>query len=249
MSPIAKRLHRLCMTHYQMAGNLQWHTHSSNLDEAVLHMAVLHTCLTTAASQHFHWDASSYQMDTSCRGYQDRDTLRVAASYAAVLDDHLDSKQTDLNNKNNNNRFMALCPGLPGWASTRRNAHPPTILIIIQSLPASSIYYNPQYPPFKFCAWKPFCTTSFHILFGVPLRLEASTSYSIHFFTQSVSSLHNTYLYHCNLFCSSINIISSIPSLSLNFLLGTLSFTLTLHIHMTILISARRRANLNKCSK
>jgi len=30
--------------------------------------------------------------------------------------------------------FYGLCPGLPGWASTRRNTHPPTILIIIQSL-------------------------------------------------------------------------------------------------------------------
>jgi len=28
----------------------------------------------------------------------------------------------------NNNRFMALCPGLPGWASIRRNTQPPTIL-------------------------------------------------------------------------------------------------------------------------
>jgi len=47
------------------------------------------------------------------------------------------------NNNNNNNRFTALCPGLPGWAGTRRNIHPPTtILIIIQSLSASSIYYE-----------------------------------------------------------------------------------------------------------
>ena len=34
-------------------------------------------------------------------------------------------------------------------------------------------------------------------------------------------------------------IISSMPSLSLNSLLGTLSFTLILHIYLTILISAR----------
>jgi len=27
---------------------------------------------------------------------------------------------------NNNNRFTALCPGLPGWAGTRRNTHSPT---------------------------------------------------------------------------------------------------------------------------
>ena len=39
--------------------------------------------------------------------------------------------------------FTALCPGLPRWAGTRRNTHPPTILIIIQSLSASSIYHDP----------------------------------------------------------------------------------------------------------
>ena len=48
---------------------------------------------------------------------------------------------------NNNNRFMALCLGLPGWAGTRINIHPPTILIIIQSLSGSSIYHDPQHPP------------------------------------------------------------------------------------------------------
>jgi len=39
-----------------------------------------------------------------------------------------------MNNNNNNNRFTALCPGLSGWAGTRRNTHPPTILIIIHNL-------------------------------------------------------------------------------------------------------------------
>jgi len=87
-------------------------------------------------------------------------------------------------------------------------------------------------------AWWSFCTTFLHVLFGLPLGLEPSTSYSLHFFTQSVSSFRNTCPYHRNLFCCSINIISSIPSLSLNSLLGTLPFTLTLHIHLTILISA-----------
>jgi len=92
---------------------------------------------------------------------------------------------------------------------------------------------------FQLRAWQSFCTISFHVLFGLPLGLEPSTSYSIHFFTQSVSSFRSTCPYHRNLFCCSINIISSIPSLSLNSLLGTLSSTLTLHIHLTILISAR----------
>jgi len=72
---------------------------------------------------------------------------------------------------------------------------------------------------FTLCAWQSFCTTSLHVLFGLPLCLEPSTSYSIHFFTQSVSSFRNTCSYHCNLFCCSINIMSSIPSLSLSQLL------------------------------
>ena len=90
---------------------------------------------------------------------------------------------------------------------------------------------------FKLHAWQSFCTTSLHVLFGLPLGLESSTSYSIHFFTQSVSSFRNTCPYHHNLFCCSIKIVSSISSLSVSSLLGILSFTLTLHIHLTILIS------------
>jgi len=41
--------------------------------------------------------------------------------------------------------------------------------------------------------------------------LEPSTSYSIHFFTQSLSSLNNKCLYHHNLFCCSTEIVSSTP--------------------------------------
>jgi len=57
---------------------------------------------------------------------------------------------------------------------------------------------------FKLRAWQSFCTTSFHVLFGLPLGLEPSTSYSRHFFTQSVSSFRNTRPYQCNLFCCSL---------------------------------------------
>jgi len=63
---------------------------------------------------------------------------------------------------------------------------------------------------FKLRAWQSFYTTSFHVLFGLPLGLEPSTSYSIHFFTQSMSSFRSTCPYHRNLFFCSINIISSI---------------------------------------
>jgi len=77
---------------------------------------------------------------------------------------------------------------------------------------------------FKLRAWQSFCTTSVHVLFGLPLGLKPSTSYSIHFFTQSVSSFRNTCPYHRNLFCCSTKIILSFPSRCLNSLLGTLSF-------------------------
>ena len=77
---------------------------------------------------------------------------------------------------------------------------------------------------FKLCAWLSFCKTSFHVLFGLPLGLELSTSYSIHFFTQSLSSFRSTCPYHHRLFYCSINIITSIPSLSLKSLLGTLFY-------------------------
>jgi len=43
----------------------------------------------------------------------------------------------------------------------------------------------------KLHAWQSFCTTSFLVLFGLPLGLEPSTSYSMHLFTQSVSSFRN----------------------------------------------------------
>jgi len=37
-------------------------------------------------------------------------------------------ESTTQDNNNNSNHFTALCLGLPGWAGTRRNTHPPTIL-------------------------------------------------------------------------------------------------------------------------
>jgi len=42
---------------------------------------------------------------------------------------------------------------------------------------------------FKLRGWQSFCTTSFHVLVGLPLGLEPSTSYSIHFLTDWLSTL------------------------------------------------------------
>jgi len=143
---------------------------------------------------------------------------------------------------NNNNRFTALLSGTT-WVSRYQKTHSHThhpghhpIFINFFHLPQSMTSSQ-----FKLHAWQSFCTTSLHVLFGLPLGLEHSTSYSVYFLTQSVSSFHNICPYHRSLFCCSINIISSIPSFSLNSLLETIFYLniTTLHIHLTILISAR----------
>ena len=58
-------------------------------------------------------------------------------------------------------------------------------------------------------------TTSFQVLFGLPLGLGPSTSYFMHFFTQS-SSFRSTCPYQCSLFWCNTNVMSSIPNLSLS---------------------------------
>ena len=145
------------------------------------------------------------------------------------------------NNNNNNNHFTTLCSGLPGWACIRRNIHLlTTIKIINHPLSASSIYYDPQHP-LSCSIYVP--DSLLHNLFQSPLWSTSwsrtPTSYSIHFFTRSLSSFCNTCPYHRDLSCCSSEIMPSIASLSLNSLLRTLSFTLMSHIHLTILISAR----------
>ena len=133
----------------------------------------------------------------------------------------------------------AHCPGLPGWASTRRNIHPLTYPDHQPSF--ISFFYllwSIALSLFNLHAWWSFCTTSLQVLFGLLLGLEPYTSYAIHFFTQAMFSFRNTC--HTIAYCFAV-----VPRLyhlfliSLNSLLGTLSFTLTWHIHLTIFISAR----------
>ena len=67
---------------------------------------------------------------------------------------------------------------------------------------------------FTLCAWQSFSTICVQVFFGLPLGLAPSTSYSIHLFTQSISSFCSTCPYYRNLFCYSTEIMSSNPSLS-----------------------------------
>jgi len=136
-------------------------------------------------------------------------------------------------NTHTHNHFMALW--ILSWTT-----HSPTdtycghqlslicFLYLLWSMASSLFNLHP---------WQ--CLPQFlQVFFDLPLGLVPFTSYSIHFFTQSLSSFHSRCLYHRNLFCCSTEIMSSDASLSLNPLLVTLSCSLMPHIHLTILISA-----------
>ena len=73
---------------------------------------------------------------------------------------------------------MAVGPGLPGQAGTRRNTHPLTpILIIGHPLSTSSIYYDPQHPLCSVCVLdSPFQ----HLSLGPPLW-SSSWSWTLYF--------------------------------------------------------------------
>ena len=137
-----------------------------------------------------------------------------------------------------------FCTEQPGWASTKRNIHPLTPILIVKSSFICFLHLSRSIASslFNLHVWQSFCTISVQVFFGLSLGRAPSTSYSIHFFTQPLSSFRSTCPYHCNLYCCSTEIISSNPSLSINSLLGTLSFCLISYIHLTILISARRSA-------
>jgi len=85
--------------------------------------------------------------------------------------------------------------GLSGktWVSRyqKKNIHPLTpIVVISQRLSASSIYYDPWHPPCSIYVLYSLFTISVQVFFGLPLGLAPSTSYSIHFFTESLSLFH-----------------------------------------------------------
>jgi len=125
--------------------------------------------------------------------------------------------------------FVRDNPGEPVPEETSTHSHLSWSSVIPYLLPPSITIDGIL--PVQFTS---FSTISVQVFFDLPLDLAPSTSYSIHFFTQSLSSLCSICPYHRNLFCCSTEIMSSNPNLSLN----PLSCSLMPQIHLTILISA-----------
>ena len=98
------------------------------------------------------------------------------------------------------------------WASTRRNIHPLTpIMVINHPLSVSFIYYDLWHPPCSIHVPDSLFPQSLQVFFGLSLDMAPSTSCCIHFFTQSLSSFHSTCPYIGNLFCCTTEIMSSNP--------------------------------------
>jgi len=122
----------------------------------------------------------------------------------------------------NNSHFMALWT-LSGTTRVSRyqKKHSPTHtyrgLIIPYLLPPSVVIHGIVLIHLHAC--QTFPQSHFQVFFGLLLGLAPSTSYSIHFFTESLSSFCSTCPYHRNLFCNSTKIMSSNHSLSLNSIL------------------------------
>ena len=111
-------------------------------------------------------------------------------------------------------QLSGFCLGQPGWAGTRRNINPLTPIMVISHplfAPASVTIRGILSVQFT-------CLTVFfhslQVFFDLPLGLAPYTSYSIHFFTHSLSSFRSPY--HRILFCCSNEIVSSNPSVYLN---------------------------------
>jgi len=84
-----------------------------------------------------------------------------------------------------------------------------------------------------------FLTQSHQVFFGRPLCLIPSTSHVIQRLTQSLSSLRSTCPNHLNLLFLIIKLTGCNPKSSLSSSLFFLSFSLTPHIHLIILISVQ----------
>jgi len=113
-------------------------------------------------------------------------------------------------------RLPGLCLGQPGWASTRKNIHSLTPIVVINHpLSASSIFYDPWHPP---------CS----IYMPDSLSPQSLSQFSSVYLLAWHPPLHTPYIsspshclffstcppYHRNLFCCSTKIMSSNPSLS-----------------------------------
>jgi len=137
-------------------------------------------------------------------------------------------------------QLSGLCPGHPGWVGTRRNIHPLTLIVVISHpLSASlSVTIHGILPVQFTCLIVFFHNPSPSFLWSI--SWPGTLNFILHTFLYPIIVFYSQHLpISSHLFCCSTKIMSSNPSLSLDPLLGNLSCSLTSHIRLTILISAK----------
>ena len=151
---------------------------------------------------------------------------------------------------NNNDRLTAFDPGQPGWASTRRNIHSLTpIRIIVLPLSPFSMDHRASFITFLHLQ-RSMASSLFNVLDSPHVQPLSRSSLVFplvlnpQLYAPYISSPSHRHLFathdHTSAACSAaIPMLCHLPLVSLSSLLGSLSFSLTPHIHLTILISAR----------
>ena len=160
------------------------------------HTLICHHCDWNCPAVH----ASESQVDSS--------VAEMTSVDAAGLLSKQVSKHTHTHTHTTVLQLFGFCPGQPGWASTSRNIHPLTLIMVINHpylLPPSTTIHG-------ILPIQSTCFTVFYHNLSPSFLWSTSWpgtlhSYSIHFFTQSLSSFRNTCPYHRNLFCCSTEIM------------------------------------------
>ena len=138
------------------------------------------------------------------------------------------------------NRWTAFVrdnPGRPVPEETLTHSHPTWSSDIVYHLPPFTTIHGILFVHFM-------CLTILsHNLSPGPLWSSSwslTLNFILHTFFHPIIIIFLQHMpYQRSLFCCKTNAMSSIPSLCLSSLLGSLSFSLMPHIHLTILISAR----------
>ena len=126
------------------------------------------------------------------------------------------------------NRFMALCHSLTHTYPNHQSSFI-SFLHLLRSI--ASFLFNLH-------TWQSFCTTSLRVLFCLPLGLAPSTSYSLQFFTQSLSSFRNASHTSATYFAvvPRLRHLILVSLSTVFFELRTLSFTLMSHMYIMNLL-------------
>jgi len=151
-------------------------------------------------------------------------------------------------------RLSGFCLGQPGWASTRRNIHPLTpIVVISHPLSASSIFYDPWHLPCSIYMPESFSKISIQVFLGLPGTLHSILHTFLHpnivfFFTAHAHTIATCFavvpkLCHLILVSLSTLYLELYLVASFSFLMGHVSLPCNILLHTQLLYNLSLNIN------